>query len=69
MTAPSRRGGAREGAGRKVQTSDGGPLARKTITVDALTVRVLTALGDGEFSEGIRRAARLIGGAAPIPPL
>jgi hypothetical protein len=53
-------GGARKGAGRKAQTTDGGPLERKTVTVDASTVRVLTAYGDGEFSEGIRRAARAV---------
>ncbi len=53
-------GGAREGAGRTAQTTDGGPLERKTVSVDATTVRLLTAYGDGEFSEGIRRAARAV---------
>lgn len=53
-------GGAREGAGRTAQTTDGGPLERKTVSVDATTVRLLTEYGDGEFSEGIRRAARAV---------
>jgi len=53
-------GGAREGAGRTAQTTDGGPLERKTVSVDATTVRLLTAYGNGEFSEGIRRAARAV---------
>ena len=54
-------GGAREGAGRVAQTTDGGPLERKTISVDATTISLLTDYGDGEFSEGIRRAARAVG--------
>lgn len=58
------RGGARDGAGRKTQTSDGGAVTRKNVSLDAATVQVLTALGDGELSEGIRRAARLVSGEA-----
>jgi len=57
---PVSHGGARDGAGRSAQTTDGGPLERKTISVDATTVALLTAYGDGEFSEGIRRAARAV---------
>lgn len=53
-------GGEREGAGRKAATTDGGPMERKNVSVDATTVRILTAFGDGEFSEGIRRAARAV---------
>jgi len=54
-----RRGGARNGAGRKAQTTDGGPLRRKTVNLDDTTIALLTAFGDNELSEGIRRAARL----------
>lgn len=52
------RGGARDGAGRKAQTGDGGPLRRCTVTLDETTIDLLTAFGDGELSEGIRRVAR-----------
>lgn len=55
-----RRGGAREGAGRKAQTGDGGPLRRCTATLDETSIALLTAYGDGELSEGIRRAARIL---------
>lgn len=57
--AESTRGGAREGAGRKAQTGDGGPLRRCTATLDETSIALLTAYGDGELSEGIRRAARV----------
>jgi hypothetical protein len=57
---PGGHGGARDGAGRSAQTTDGGPLERKTVTVDKTTITTLTAYGDGEFSEGIRRAARAV---------
>ncbi len=53
------RGGARQGTGPKPGTTDGGPLKRKTVNLDETTVRILTAYGDNELSEGIRRAARL----------
>jgi hypothetical protein len=62
--APKRHGGKRAGAGRKARTTDGGPLQLYSAKLDATTVRVLTALGNGELSEGIRRAARLL----PAPP-
>lgn len=35
-------GGAREGAGRPVNTTDGGPIERKSVTLDATTVQTLT---------------------------
>lgn len=57
---PVLHGGSREGAGRPVRTTDGGPLQRKNVTLDEATIQALTALGDGELSEGIRRAARHI---------
>lgn len=57
----ARRGGARAGAGRKAQTGDGGPLQRKTVNLDEASIATLTTYGDGELSEGIRRAARAIG--------
>ena len=52
--------GSREGAGRPVNTTDGGPIKRKSVTLDATTVQTLTTFGEGELSEGIRRAARLV---------
>jgi hypothetical protein len=55
-----RRGGARNGAGRKAQTGDGGPLRRCTTTLDETSIALLTDYGDGELSEGIRRAARAV---------
>jgi hypothetical protein len=63
-------GGSREGAGRPAETTDGGTLERKSVTLDATTVRTLKAFGDGELSNGIRRAARLVarkGGRSALP--
>lgn len=54
------RGGVRAGAGRKAQTGDGGPLQRKTVNLDEASIAAMTAYGDGELSEGIRRAARAL---------
>lgn len=59
-TKGKKRGGARIGAGRKPITTDGGPMQRRTVTLDATTIAILTPHGDGELSEGIRRAARRI---------
>ena len=53
-------GGARRGAGRKPQTTDGGELRRCTVTLDKTTETILSNYGDGELSEGIRRAARVV---------
>lgn len=55
-----RRGGARAGAGRKAQATDGGPLQSRNVTLDAASIATLTALGGGELSAGIRRAAALM---------
>lgn len=57
---PVAHGGAREGAGRKAKTTDVGPIHGKNVTLDEDTIQALTALGDGELSEGIRRAARRV---------
>lgn len=54
------RGGAGRGQGRKALTRGTGDISKKTITVDQETSTVLTAYGDGNFSEGVRRAAKLI---------
>lgn len=54
-------GGARAGAGRKSQTTDGGPLRHPSVSLDDTTILILTKFGDGQLSEGIRRAARVIG--------
>lgn len=53
-------GGAREGAGRVPETTDGGQMARVTVTMDSTTRAILTPYGDGNLSEGIRRAARAV---------
>lgn len=53
-------GGAREGAGRVPETTDGGQMERVTVTVDKTTRAILTPYSDGNLSVGIRRAARLV---------
>lgn len=42
----------------KLQTTDGGPLRRCTTDLDETSIALLTALGDGDLSEGIRLATR-----------
>ncbi len=60
---PNGRGGAGRGQGRKAQTLLGsGEIVKKTITVDLETSEVLTIYGEGNLSEGIRRAAKLVKG-------
>lgn len=54
-----KRGGARPNAGRKPSTSDGGAILRKTVTLDQTTIDEAIKLGDGELSEGLRRAVKL----------
>lgn len=53
------RGGAREGAGRPPSVP-GQPVKRINVSLDAETVEILKEFGDGQLSEGIRRAARYI---------
>lgn len=54
------RGGARLGGGRK--TSDGvDGVVRKNVTLDHATINKMRAIGDGDLSLGIRRAAVRIG--------
>jgi len=53
------RGGPGRGGGRK--TADGaGPVYRKNVTLDQRSIDTLRALGDGDLSLGIRRAAALL---------
>lgn len=59
-TSSKQRGGARPGAGVKAQTTDGGDLLRITVTLDATTIAKLRIVGDGNLSEGIRRAVQYI---------
>lgn len=59
-TKPQTRGGARKGTGPKPATTDGGPMLRKTVSLDETTIRDLSVYGGGELSEGIRKAARLV---------
>ncbi|MFZ6767773.1 hypothetical protein ACO0LM_11885 [Undibacterium sp. Di26W] len=53
-----KRGGAREGAGRPV--GEMGPKKPKKCTVTDSTEAILSAFGDGNFSEGLDRAAKLL---------
>jgi hypothetical protein len=46
------------GSDKKMQTSDGEPLRRCTADLDETSIALLTALGDGDLSEGIRLATR-----------
>lgn len=54
----SKRGGIRKGAGRKPET--GTPMERKNVTLDADTIAVMKAVGDGDLSKGIRFAAKFL---------
>lgn len=54
----STRGGARTGAGRKAQTTDGGPLRRCMVSLDKESIAILMALSGEGLSQGIRIAAR-----------
>lgn len=56
--AKSKRGGYREGAGRKV--SAGGRKTDRAVTLDDETVGVLSGYGGDNLSEGIRRSAVLV---------
>jgi len=52
----SKRGGARPGAGRK---ADGAPKTeQKNLRLDRETVARAKAIGDGNLSEGVRRAVK-----------
>lgn len=55
--APSKRGGARPGAGRP--TTDGATgLRRVSVLLDAATLAAATVAGDGNVSLGLRRLAQ-----------
>jgi hypothetical protein len=53
-------GGHRKGAGRPPQG-----MMRKTVTIDEQTIAILTQLGDGELSKGIRIAAQIASQTKP----
>lgn len=57
---PQTRGGARKGTGPKPGTTDGGALMPKTVKLDETSIQILTAYGNGQLSEGIRKAARRV---------
>lgn len=46
------------GSDKKMRTTDAGPLRRCTTDLDETSIALLTALGDGDLSEGIRVATR-----------
>lgn len=50
------RGGARPGSGRKPKFGE--RMTRHQVILDPETVSTLTDLGDGNLSQGIRKAAR-----------
>jgi len=50
--------GTGAGSDKKSRTTDGGPLRRCTTDLDETSIALLTALGDGDLSEGIRLATR-----------
>lgn len=56
---PTGRGGAGRGQGRKAVDADG-PLERKNVSLDVPSVETLRALGNGDLSVGIRRAAHIL---------
>lgn len=53
-------GGALAGADHRAKTTDGGPMRPYPASLDMTSWKILVAYGDGELSEGIRRAARAI---------
>lgn len=52
------RGGAGRGQGRKAGFADRGALKRTTISLDPTTITLARAIGDGNISDGVRRAVR-----------
>jgi len=58
MEEVKKRGGRRENAGRKV--SEGGRRTSRDVSLDNDTVSILKEYGEGNLSEGIRRAAVLV---------
>lgn len=54
----SKNGGSRANAGRKV--SESGRRKSRDVSLDDDTVAILKEYGDGNLSEGIRRAAALV---------
>ena len=58
MTTQKKRGGFRENAGRTVVGN--GPNTPRTITIDDETVAILKQFGDGNLSQGIRKAAMMV---------
>jgi hypothetical protein len=51
-------GGTRPGAGRK--TADNVKVERHTVTLDVRTAQVMREEGEGNLSQGIRAAARVL---------
>ena len=48
----------RQRPGPKVETGDGSQMQRKNVMLDDETLDLLLGIGEGNVSEGIRRAAR-----------
>ncbi len=51
-------GGKRRNSGRKTEVSSEA-MSRRTMTLDPMTIRKLTVVGDGNISKGVRIAAQL----------
>jgi len=56
--APSKRGGKREGAGRKPIMDEA--MTRVNVMLDEATINKAKAIGGGNLSEGLREAVRRI---------
>ena len=57
-SAPSKHGGAREGAGRKPIKEE--PMTRVNVMLDDATIAKAKQIGGGNLSEGLREAVRRI---------
>ena len=55
MSSQNKHGGARQGAGKPALY--GKPMIRKNVMLDPETIEIFKALGGGNLSEGIRKAA------------
>ncbi|SER37679.1 MULTISPECIES: hypothetical protein [Pseudomonas] len=60
MEAVKRNGGARVGAGKAKDLPPDAVATKRTVSIDDETAAILTALGGGKLSRGIREAARII---------
>ncbi|WP_407364722.1 hypothetical protein HKW97_25790 (plasmid) [Pseudomonas luteola] len=60
MTEKTARGGARTGAGRAADLPEGIKTQKRLMTLDDEAYQFFVALGDGNASRGVRKAAKLL---------